>query len=86
MAFGHCMFKNILFVPKLPDQGLPLKDQLLQMDIRLDPNGKREDYVSRTSDRLGKRANIFFSQYRCQAYIGRAWQYLVIYLNMPMRQ
>jgi len=41
------------------------------MDIKL-KNGKREDYL-KTSDRLEKRANVMFAQYRCSAYIGRAW-------------
>ena len=54
------------------------------MDIKVQ-GGKREDYID-VADRLEKVANVLFSQFRCGAYIGRAWQYLVIYLNMPLRQ
>lgn len=42
------------------------------MDIKV-VGGKREDYGSETADRLEKVANIFFSQFRCGAYIGRGW-------------
>ena len=45
----------------------------------------REDY--NTYDmRLVKYCNVFFVQMRSPAYIGRAWQYLVIYINMKFRQ
>ena len=54
------------------------------MDVKV-IGGQREDYKD-TADRLEKVANVLFSQFRCSAYIGRGWQYLVIYLNMPMRQ
>jgi hypothetical protein len=79
------MFKNILLVPQLPDPSLTPIEQLAQLDIKLDASKKREDYTSKTSDRLEKRSNILFSQLRCSAYVGRAWQYLVLYINMPMR-
>ena len=78
------MSKNCLLIPLIPPSDIPEAEQLAMMDIKLE-GGKREDYM-KTSDRLEKRANVIFAQYRCTAYIGRAWQMLVIYLNMPMRQ
>lgn len=53
------MSKNILLIPKLPDSNLPASEQLALMDMKLE-NGKREDYI-KTSDRLGKRANVIFA-------------------------
>jgi hypothetical protein len=53
------------------------------MDIKLDEGGKREDYKV-SSGRLEKWCNVLFVCMRQSAYIGRAWQFLVIYANMQM--
>jgi len=55
------------------------------MDIKLDEGGKREDYKM-SSGRLEKWCNVLFVCMRQSAYIGRAWQFLVIYANMQMVQ
>jgi len=47
------------------------------MDIKLNSQGKRETYID-SSNRLEKWANVLFAILRSQAYIGRAWQTLVI--------
>ena len=47
------------------------------MDIKLNSDGKREPYLN-SSERLEKWANVIFALFRSQAYIGRAWQSLII--------
>ena len=88
LAFGQCMFKNCLLIPKLPED-LGIADevgQLKAMDITVDAStGKREDY-KRSAARLEKWCNIYFVHMRPSAYIARAWHMLIIYLNMPFRQ
>lgn len=54
----------------------PLR-QLEAMEIRLNGEGKRETYLE-SSNRLEKWANVLYAVLRTQAYIGRAWQTLVI--------
>jgi hypothetical protein len=56
---------------------------MAEMDIKLQ-GGKREDYKN-TSERLRKWSNVLFANLRSGAYIGRAYQMLIIYLNMPFR-
>ena len=72
----------------LPEQMSPndKKQQLADMGILMDAStGKREEYRT-TQSRFQKWCNVLFSQFRCKAYIGRAWQFLVIYIKMPQRQ
>jgi hypothetical protein len=68
------MNKNCLLIPMHPSQaGSDELAQLKAMDIRLTENGKREDYVKKSAERLEKWSNIMFVNMRSSAYIGRAW-------------
>ena len=81
MIMAAAMNKNILLIPMLPEQlGLNDLDGFKAMGLEV-ANGKRKDY-SRMSDKLEKFANILFVMLRDRAYIGIAWQMLVIYMNM----
>ena len=55
-----------------------------QLDFKV-KDGVREDYDT-YAKRLIKYANVLFVQLRSPAYVGRAWQYLIIYVNMTFRQ
>ena len=80
------MSKNCLLIPRLPSEvSQDPKLQLKAVDIRLNEDGKREEYKT-SSGRMEKWCNVLFVCMRQSAYIGRAWQYVVIYLNMQMMQ
>ena len=86
IAIAQCMSKNCLLIPRLPSEvSQDPKLQLKAVDIRLNEDGKREEYKT-SSGRMEKWCNVLFVCMRQSAYIGRAWQYVVIYLNMQMMQ
>ena len=84
IALAHCMSAHILLVPIHPNSIGGEEAQLKAMDFRL-VEGKREDY-KQTSNRFEKWTNIMFVHLRDKAYLGRAWQYLIIYLNIKFTQ
>jgi len=58
---------------------------LKAIGINLEENGKREDPFD-SVQRLEKWSNLLFVYLRDDCYIGRAWQYLTIYVNMKFVQ
>jgi len=84
MVLGYCAYKSCLLIPKLADSNADPTKQLEELDIKI-KDGAREDYDT-YAQRLVKYANVLFVQLRSAAFIGRAWQYLVIYTNMTFRQ
>ena len=71
---SFCMNRNKLLIPEEP-QGTE-QEIIEQMDFKLN-EGKREEYKD-TSNRLERFCQTLFAQYRCKAYIGRAWQHLIL--------
>jgi len=73
LIVSKCFCQNILLIPQLPEMVEPndKKKQIALLDIKLN-GGKREDYND-SAKRLEKWANVLFSQFRCKAYVGRAW-------------
>ena len=87
IAIAHVMTKNILFRPELPSsvEGGEV-EQMRAIQIRLvEDTNKREDYY-KSKDRLEKWSHLLFVYMRDPILIGRAWQMLIIYLNMKFLQ
>ena len=81
IAVAFAMKKNCLLIPMLPSSFGDEKRQMEAMDIKLLEGDKREEY-KKSSERLERLSNILFVHLRSNAYIGRAWQFLIIYSNM----
>jgi hypothetical protein len=73
IAISYCLSKNILLIPQHPSSASNDDlEQLKAMDIKLDENGKREEY-RQSQNRLEKWANCLFVYLRDEAFLGRAW-------------
>lgn len=88
IAIAHCLSMNVLFLPQHPDtlgDALDEASKLRAFGIHVNEQNIREDY-KHSIKRVETWCHILFVQFRDSAYLGRAWQYLVLYLNMKKFQ
>lgn len=88
VALSFIYSRNVMFslrVPK-PDDYPNEIEFMDAIGFRVSrPSGKREDYKS-TSERVKMSARILFALHLSDAYIGRLFQMLVVYLHLPFTQ
>lgn len=84
IIIGHILKKSVLLIPELPKPKTTEEEReaMKSMGINL-VKDKREDFLA-SLNRLEKFASLLFMNFRSKAYIGRGWQYLILYINMEM--